>query len=290
MSDVLRAGSGRFVVYEGGWGPTVPQEVVDEIIDQLGIELLTSPNGCGVWWTNFLVATLTACSRVCKAWLPRASKYVFHSLDPSRGSQSGIEALQQFLRMARASPRISSNVQALTIPVGLSEVDVTAVMRTFPRLMSLNWHQNQGAESERGRNMPSTGSEPTFLRSSLRHVSLNACSQTTIDFLDNFDHICTLELFVTRREPIAPMRSTPHQVRITTLNLDAYNLLLFNTNIAKFLAPTTLRKLVMWCRLDFYCIISDVNDCLRAVATEIEHFTFFINANDTNCTMFSEYL
>ena len=122
-----------------------PQEIIDHIIDQLGIELIND-------WGNERPdsETLSACSLVCSSWLPRSSKYLFYSINlDCRWNFIEEESLIPFLANAKSSPRISSNVVFLNAYFKPTEEFVNDIFTTLPKLRSLIWkHNMQLSESQ----------------------------------------------------------------------------------------------------------------------------------------------
>lgn len=112
---------------------SLPQEVVDNIIDELAAD--SRPNNTTDRRTQYdpPAATLIACTLVCRAWLPRSSKYVLESIKVHRP----LAALDQLLVHAQSSPRLHLNVRALYIPHRIDEQSLAHALEIFTKLASI---------------------------------------------------------------------------------------------------------------------------------------------------------
>ena len=253
-----------------------PQEITDYIIDQLGISLIND-------WENKHsdTATLAACSLVCRAWLPRSSRHLFHAVDLNSKFQWqgdkrtwGNQSLQSFLALARTSTRIASNVVTLVAFFLPSPDNISAIVQTFPRLLSLNWIYDWPVPDARN-DVPPPGLELTCLRFNIPHLRLDARARSAVHCLTQFEHICTLDLGALSDE-VVPWPRT-HRLLLSTLVIESCDICAFNRELAGFFAPTSLRKLVVHCLRGATFEMRDVNLCLQQVATRIEHLTLFTN-------------
>ena len=87
--------------------PTLPQELLDEIIDHLAFDAAQGPDMRTGRYT-YRSETLAACSLTAQAWVPRSSMYLL-----SRAKIRTEEDAQCFLQEAESSSRLSLNVKLL---------------------------------------------------------------------------------------------------------------------------------------------------------------------------------
>lgn len=117
--------------------PSLPQEIVDNVIDQLAADL--QPNKSARRPRHDLpAATLVACTLVCRAWLPRSSKYVLENIK----ADHSLNALDQLLAHAKSSPRLSFNVRSLCIPHWTDEKLLVHALEVLSKLSSVYFLAN----------------------------------------------------------------------------------------------------------------------------------------------------
>ena len=199
-------------------------------------------------WDNMRPDSLTLdhCSRVCKRWLHRSSKYLFYSVALTDYRQYNVETrLEPFLALARSSSRISSSVVILNSYFAPTEENVTGIFTTFPNLSSLLWNWNNDSGCTSNQDTALQNLDATLPRRSLTHLRVSAYTCCSVRFFAQLDHVCTLE-FGRIWDRLLPWPETRH-LRVSNLILDSYDIPAFWI-LVPYIAPDTIRKLVVQCQ------------------------------------------
>ena len=177
---------------------SLPQEVVDHVIDRLADERRNSRTPSQPWYEPTEV--LVACTLVCRAWLSRSSKYLFECLTVHPSTDPALDytvALHKLLDHVRSSSRLSHNVVSLCIPSRPDELLVGRALDAFPRLVRLCFFGDDSrlfsmvdAEDQLERVSP-----PLRTRCSVRHLAFDRFYvKCVLRYLSLFNYIEFLRL------------------------------------------------------------------------------------------------
>ena len=126
--------------------PSLPQEIVDHVIDQLENDRPRDKNNLKDSTSHHDPNALLACTLVCHNFLPRSSKHALASIKvlcppalcKSGGPHSDTE-IGRLLSHAEVSPRLVSNVHTLCLAGRPDEVLIGQAVRRFTNLTLLRF-------------------------------------------------------------------------------------------------------------------------------------------------------
>ena len=242
---------------------TLPSEICDQIIDQLRDEDKTA---------------LQACSLVCKAWLPRSSKYLFAVL-----LLSDRRHVRRFLELTQTNevPRVTRHTTDLRISVDTREIAhstesltilASELYQLFTSFLDLRSVDVRDSPSD---NVLWGSLYPHPVR--IGHLQRMALTGTplTATLLGYWDHIEELEFRVDNPVLLYDPGTTYSRLPIQCLNFQGRPESLFS--LARLLDVSLLRRLELhpWVMRDITRIpLPLINDVLAGVTAHLEHFTF----------------
>ena len=178
----------------------LPPELTDYLLDLVATEC----------YAGELKTTMSDCSLVCKTWLPRSSRHLFHSIKLSSVK------LEEYLALAQASTRLATHLRELVIKGSFDPTlylkQISAIM---PKLAHLEFRNNATVEFTMPPDFKPDLSDPNNRRTvhyyvqpswdqcairsgvlSIEYLRLGRIAAQAIPlFLRPFTRIKTLELF-----------------------------------------------------------------------------------------------
>lgn len=264
--------------------PSLPQEIVDKVIDQLAADL--QPNKCARRSRHDLpAATLVACTFVCRAWLSRSSKYVLENIK----ADHSLNALDQLLAHAKSSPRLSFNVRSLCIPHWTDEKLLVHALEVFSNLSSIYFSANDlrarpraVVDTEDGaQRVPSSmGSRHHIGRLYFERFHI-PCVLRYLALFHSIDslHLETMRVKSNTGVDDLEVPDKTQDLRLTTLTIGASSALVLRL-IQPMLAPGSLRSLhvkniVTNDRLFLQPFLRESCSCLGSFHAEVHSFMWY---------------
>ncbi|GJE95325.1 hypothetical protein PsYK624_115090 [Phanerochaete sordida] len=194
--------------------PELPLEVHEYIMDLLSDEK-TSRGTCAD------LASLFACTLVCRAWLPRSSRHALERIH-LRPLRYRPEILDDLLRYARKSPRLRHHVRSLDVPWCPEERSTRDILSAFPQLSCLSFCTDSTVPS--GEELSADLHSRVFRRRALEAFTLSFQHDLTtlrsLYFFSHLDHLSLSSLDL--EQPDWSLARTKH-LRAHKLVLDVAN-------------------------------------------------------------------
>ena len=230
----------------------LPQELVDQIIDNLGAEDKRAAASCAL---------------TCPSWTPRSSKHLFSSVSLFTTH------LQEFLAQAQGSSRLAAHVIEFAVSQPLHGNDgfdltpfVPDILQTLPNLRSLSIF-GERISIRRG-----LGTDPNGRRRSLALLRLSHTHVECLpELLQLLSAVSTLHLDQTYIQTTSRAATgQSHHLRVDTLHFDGSPQGL--DQLRPSMAKSSLKRLCLKCDGCFRIETAPVNAFLHSVGQSLQHF------------------